>query len=247
MEGEREIARLERLGISGETRGEAGGTGERPLPSLEPTALDPTQSTGCARPSRPTRLRSQDQAASALPVNTRSRRASRKRARSSLNRTANSARSSASRATFTTAARRECRDAEHDRRVEHDRRQQREHHRVRAVAAEVLAQGHLERAEHDRREPREQRRAAVRDPALSAGRRPCRSRRPGSGAPTAAAGATAACGRSPTASAEPRYACARPRRSPRTRLVRAGSRVRASRARRGAAARAAARTALTAV
>ena len=34
MEGEREIARLERLGFSGETRGEAGNEGERPLPSL---------------------------------------------------------------------------------------------------------------------------------------------------------------------------------------------------------------------
>jgi hypothetical protein len=34
VEGEREIARLERLGISGETRGESGNDGERPLPSL---------------------------------------------------------------------------------------------------------------------------------------------------------------------------------------------------------------------
>jgi hypothetical protein len=34
-EGEREIARLERLGFSGETRGRAGVTGERPLPSLD--------------------------------------------------------------------------------------------------------------------------------------------------------------------------------------------------------------------
>lgn len=33
-EGEREIARLERLGFSGETRGEAGNEGELPLPSL---------------------------------------------------------------------------------------------------------------------------------------------------------------------------------------------------------------------
>jgi hypothetical protein len=35
VEGEREIARLERLGFSGETRGEAGEAGERPLPSLD--------------------------------------------------------------------------------------------------------------------------------------------------------------------------------------------------------------------
>jgi hypothetical protein len=35
VEGEREIARLERLGFSGETRGEADDTGERPLPSLD--------------------------------------------------------------------------------------------------------------------------------------------------------------------------------------------------------------------
>ncbi len=35
VEGEREIVRLERLGFNGETRGEAGDAGERPLPSLE--------------------------------------------------------------------------------------------------------------------------------------------------------------------------------------------------------------------
>jgi hypothetical protein len=34
VEGEREIERLERLGLSGETRGEGGNEGERPLPSL---------------------------------------------------------------------------------------------------------------------------------------------------------------------------------------------------------------------
>ncbi len=34
LEGEREIARLERLGFEGEIRGEAADTGERPLPSL---------------------------------------------------------------------------------------------------------------------------------------------------------------------------------------------------------------------
>jgi hypothetical protein len=34
VEGEREIARLERLGFSGETRGEGAAEGERPLPSL---------------------------------------------------------------------------------------------------------------------------------------------------------------------------------------------------------------------
>jgi hypothetical protein len=34
IEGEREIVRLEHLGLSGETRGEAGNEGERPLPSL---------------------------------------------------------------------------------------------------------------------------------------------------------------------------------------------------------------------
>jgi hypothetical protein len=36
IEGEREIARLQRLGIEGETRGEAADTGEPPLPSLGP-------------------------------------------------------------------------------------------------------------------------------------------------------------------------------------------------------------------
>ena len=39
LEGEREIARLERLGLSGETRGEAGAEGEAPLPSLDPAGL----------------------------------------------------------------------------------------------------------------------------------------------------------------------------------------------------------------
>jgi hypothetical protein len=34
VEGEREIARLERLGLDGETRGEGAHEGERPLPSL---------------------------------------------------------------------------------------------------------------------------------------------------------------------------------------------------------------------
>jgi hypothetical protein len=39
LEGEREIARLERLGVNGETRGEGAGDGERPMPSL---SLSPT-------------------------------------------------------------------------------------------------------------------------------------------------------------------------------------------------------------
>jgi hypothetical protein len=39
MEGEREIARLERLGFAGEIRGQTGAPGERPLPSLDDTAV----------------------------------------------------------------------------------------------------------------------------------------------------------------------------------------------------------------
>jgi hypothetical protein len=35
VEGEREIARLQRLGLTGETRGEGANEGERPLPSLD--------------------------------------------------------------------------------------------------------------------------------------------------------------------------------------------------------------------
>ena len=35
IEGEREIARLERIAFSGEVRGEQGQDGERPLPSVE--------------------------------------------------------------------------------------------------------------------------------------------------------------------------------------------------------------------
>ena len=34
LEGERELARLQRLGLEGETRGEGRVSGERPLPSL---------------------------------------------------------------------------------------------------------------------------------------------------------------------------------------------------------------------
>ena len=37
IEGEREIARLERLGFDGETRGEAGEAGGHPLPLLDAT------------------------------------------------------------------------------------------------------------------------------------------------------------------------------------------------------------------
>ena len=35
IEGQREIVRLQRLGFEGETRGEGGELGERPLPSLD--------------------------------------------------------------------------------------------------------------------------------------------------------------------------------------------------------------------
>ena len=43
VEGEREIARLERLGFDGETRGEGAAEGERPLPSLSLAAPAPEQ------------------------------------------------------------------------------------------------------------------------------------------------------------------------------------------------------------
>jgi hypothetical protein len=39
IEGMREIARLQRLGLTGETRGEAGAPAERPLPSLDDAAV----------------------------------------------------------------------------------------------------------------------------------------------------------------------------------------------------------------
>jgi hypothetical protein len=38
-EGEREIARLQRLGFAGETRGTAGAPGEQTLPSLDDSAI----------------------------------------------------------------------------------------------------------------------------------------------------------------------------------------------------------------
>ena len=40
VEGEREIARLERLGFTGEVRGQPGEQGERPLPSLDGSAFE---------------------------------------------------------------------------------------------------------------------------------------------------------------------------------------------------------------
>ena len=40
LEGEREIARLQRLGFTGEVRGEIGEPGERPLPSLDLASRD---------------------------------------------------------------------------------------------------------------------------------------------------------------------------------------------------------------
>jgi hypothetical protein len=43
VEGEREIARLQRLGFDGETRGEGAAEGERPLPSLNLTAATPAE------------------------------------------------------------------------------------------------------------------------------------------------------------------------------------------------------------
>ena len=39
IEGEREIARLERLGFAGEIRGQTGPPGEQALPSLDDTAV----------------------------------------------------------------------------------------------------------------------------------------------------------------------------------------------------------------
>ena len=39
VEGEREIARLQRLGLAGETRGEAGPPAEQTLPSLDDSAI----------------------------------------------------------------------------------------------------------------------------------------------------------------------------------------------------------------
>jgi hypothetical protein len=41
VEGEREIARLERLGFTGEIRGEGAAEGERPMPSLSLAAAQP--------------------------------------------------------------------------------------------------------------------------------------------------------------------------------------------------------------
>ena len=91
----------------------------------------------------------------------RSRRASKKRARSSLSSAVNSSGSGSSRpispARERFASKHERQD---DQRVKEDHRQQREQQRVRAVAADVLAQGDLDRADQD---------AAI--PASNSGRR----------------------------------------------------------------------------
>ena len=94
VEGEREIARLERLGFSGETRGEAGEPGERPLPSL------------AAR-------RTRSSAAESPPASERPLAAGVEEARAQQfeQERANSARSSASSARFTAGARRAPRGA----------------------------------------------------------------------------------------------------------------------------------------
>jgi hypothetical protein len=60
VEGAREIARLERLGFSGETRGQAGEAGERPLPSLEVAETEQAQdqiAPAQGSPERPQRER----------------------------------------------------------------------------------------------------------------------------------------------------------------------------------------------
>jgi hypothetical protein len=44
VEGEREIARLQKLGFEGENRGEGAAEGERPLPSLSLSAASPADS-----------------------------------------------------------------------------------------------------------------------------------------------------------------------------------------------------------
>jgi hypothetical protein len=43
VEGEREVARLQRLGFDGETRGEGAAEGERALPSLNLAASSPAE------------------------------------------------------------------------------------------------------------------------------------------------------------------------------------------------------------
>jgi hypothetical protein len=55
VEGAREIARLERLGFSGETRGQAGEAGERPLPSLEVAEGEQAQGQAARAPRPPER------------------------------------------------------------------------------------------------------------------------------------------------------------------------------------------------
>jgi hypothetical protein len=50
VEGAREVARLERLALSGETRGQAGEAGERPLPSLEVAQLEEALSEAAQTP-----------------------------------------------------------------------------------------------------------------------------------------------------------------------------------------------------
>ena len=46
VEGEREIARLQQLGVSGENRGEGATSGERPLPSLSVAPVEQMSARG---------------------------------------------------------------------------------------------------------------------------------------------------------------------------------------------------------
>ena len=151
VEGEREIARLERLSFSGETRWRAGGTQtSAPCPRSAQTlrvslthvpAPTDSQFASAVRFSPAPLLPRQRPEA-----NVRSRRASRKRARSSLKRITHSAASTPSSATFKTGGSLlsvPTRRTTAERSLDHG--QQREDQRVRAVAAEVLAQRHLER------------------------------------------------------------------------------------------------------
>jgi hypothetical protein len=55
VEGAREIVRLERLGFSGETRGQAGEPGERPLPSLEVAESEREHGEAAPTPTPPER------------------------------------------------------------------------------------------------------------------------------------------------------------------------------------------------
>ena len=157
VEGEREIARLESLGFTGENRGEGANEFEQPARLAEPAAAGrrrltrrgPLTSALCREDALASRV--QETGAQQF-VEEREHRPVDREHRDVDDRWHRGGRG----------------QSEHHDRVQHDHREQREHDRVRAVAAQVLSQADLDGPDHDRGEPGDQQRAAVREAPANA-------------------------------------------------------------------------------